>query len=129
MLEYRFVWGQGCRDFQNEIWKMIIWSDNVYKGNLFHSPWLVEFRQGKNSEGWTLNKLEYENSLNDQLFKQTVAQTFPTFCLTMSYSFFTAILWRVLKVQFKWKLLEVDYSKNIWKKENRRHGFVCLLVD
>ena len=24
--------------------------------------------------------------------------------------------------------LKVDYSKNIWKEENRRHGLVCLLV-
>ena len=26
------------------------------------------------------------------------------------------------------KQLKVDYSKNIWKEENRGHGFVCLLV-
>ena len=29
---------------------------------------------------------------------------------------------------FAWKQLKVDYSKNIWKEENRRHGLVCLLV-
>ena len=23
---------------------------------------------------------------------------------------------------------KVDYSKNIWKEENCRHGFLCLLV-
>ena len=29
---------------------------------------------------------------------------------------------------FAWKQLKVDYLKNIWKEENRGHGFVCLLV-
>ena len=33
-----------------------------------------------------------------------------------------------MKAYFAWKKLEVDYSKNIWKEENRGHGFVCLLV-
>ena len=26
------------------------------------------------------------------------------------------------------KIVKVDYSKNIWKEENRGHGFVCLFV-
>ena len=42
--------------------------------------------------------------------------------------FFIAIIWRVSKSYFAWKQLKVDYSKNIWKEENRGHGFVCLLV-
>ena len=29
---------------------------------------------------------------------------------------------------FAWKQFTVDYSKNIWKEENRGHGFACLLV-
>ena len=33
-----------------------------------------------------------------------------------------------LKEHFAWKLLKVDYSKNIWKEENRGHGFVSLMV-
>ena len=46
----------------------------------------------------------------------------------MSHSSFIAIIQRVLKVYFAWKQLKVDYSKNIWKEENRGHGFACLLV-
>ena len=33
-----------------------------------------------------------------------------------------------MKAYFAWKQLRLDYSKNIWKEENRRHAFVCLLV-
>ena len=33
-----------------------------------------------------------------------------------------------MKAYFARKQLKVDYSKNIWKEENRGHGFVCLLV-
>ena len=33
-----------------------------------------------------------------------------------------------MKAYFAWKQLKVDYSKNIWKEENRGHGFVCPLV-
>ena len=50
------------------------------------------------------------------------------FLLIMSHSFFIAIIRRVLKEHFAWKQLKVDYSKNIWKEENRRHSFVCLSV-
>ena len=32
-----------------------------------------------------------------------------------------------MKAYFAWKQLKVDYSKNIWKEENRGHGFVCPL--
>ena len=41
---------------------------------------------------------------------------------------FIAIIWRALRAHFARKQLKVDYSKNIWKEENRGHGFVCLLV-
>ena len=41
---------------------------------------------------------------------------------------FIAITRQVLKAHFVWKKLKVDYSKNIWKEENRRYGFVCILV-
>ena len=33
-----------------------------------------------------------------------------------------------MKAHFAWKQLKVDCSKNIWKEENRGHGFVCLSV-
>ena len=46
----------------------------------------------------------------------------------MSYSFFIAITPQALEAYFAWKHLKVDYSKNIWKEKNCRHGFVCLLV-
>ena len=46
----------------------------------------------------------------------------------MSHSFFIAIIRPVLKAYFAWKQLKVDHSKNIWKEENREHGFVFLLV-
>ena len=34
-----------------------------------------------------------------------------------------------MKVYFKWTQLKVGHSKNIWKEENRGHGFVCFMVD
>ena len=38
-----------------EIWKMVIWSVNVFKGNLIlQFSWLEKFRQGKVSWWWTL---------------------------------------------------------------------------
>ena len=46
----------------------------------------------------------------------------------MSYSFFIAITRQALKAYFSSKQLKVDYSKYIWKEENRGHGFVCILV-
>ena len=55
-------------------------------------------------------------------------KTVPAFFLTMSYSIFIAIIRRVLKAFFAWKQLKVDYSKNIWKEENRGHRFVCPLI-
>ena len=55
-------------------------------------------------------------------------KTAPAFFLIMSYSFFIAITQRALKAYFAWKQWKVDYSKNIWKEENRGHSLVCLLV-
>ena len=46
----------------------------------------------------------------------------------MSFSFFIAITRRALKANFARKQLKEDYSKNIWKEENRGHDFLCLLV-
>ena len=45
----------------------------------------------------------------------------------MSYSFFTAITLQALKAYLASKQLKVDYSTNIWKEENRGHGFVSLV--
>ena len=50
------------------------------------------------------------------------------FFLIMSHSFFIAIILRVLRAHFAWKQLKVDYSKNVWKEQNRGQSFVCLLV-
>ena len=51
-----------------EIWQMVIWSENVFKGNLMlQFSWLEGFRWGKVSGWWTLDELQYENGLNDQL--------------------------------------------------------------
>ena len=36
--------------------------------------------------------------------------------------------WTSFESSFCMKKLKIDYSKNIWKEENRGHGFVCLLV-
>ena len=52
----------------------------------------------------------------------------PVFFLIMSWSFFIAIIRRILKAYFPWKQWKADYSKNIWKEKNRGHGFVLLLV-
>ena len=51
-----------------------------------------------------------------------------TIPIPMSYSFFIAITQQVLKAYFAWKQVKVDYSKNIWKEENRRHSFVSWLA-
>ena len=49
-----------------EIWQMAIWSE--FKENLMlQFSWLEEFRYGKVSGWWTLNELQYENGLSDQL--------------------------------------------------------------
>ena len=64
-----------------EIWQMVIWSENVFKGNLMlQFSWLEEFCYGKASGWWTLDKLQYENGLNNELsslhtqFYQTATQ-------------------------------------------------------
>ena len=49
-----------------EIWQIVIWSENVFKGNLM-LQWLQEFCQGKVSGWWTLDELQYENGWRYQL--------------------------------------------------------------
>ena len=45
-----------------EIWQMVIWSENVFKGNLMlQFSWLEEFRLEKLFVWWTLDELQYEN--------------------------------------------------------------------
>ena len=47
---------------------MVIWSENVFKGDLIlQFSWLEEFCKGKVSRWWTLDELQYENGLKDQL--------------------------------------------------------------
>ena len=51
-----------------ESWQMVIWSENVFKENLMlQFSWLEEFRKGKVSGWWTIDKLQYDNGLKDQL--------------------------------------------------------------
>ena len=33
-----------------------------------------------------------------------------------------------MEADFTWKQLKVDYSKNIWKEDNRGHGFASRLA-
>ena len=61
--------------------------------------------------------------------KRPLHKTVPAFFLTISYSIFIAIIRRVLKASFAWKQLKADYSKNIWKEENRDGSFVYPLID
>ena len=63
--EYRFVWRQR---FQINFWQMVNWLETVFKKNLMlQYSRLEEFRQGKVSGWWTLDELQYENGLKDQL--------------------------------------------------------------
>ena len=64
--------------------------------------------------------------LYTDIFTRLLHKTVSTFFLIMSYSFFFLAI--TLKAYFAWKQLKEDNSKNIWKEENRGHGFVCLLV-
>ena len=103
-----------CR-FQNG---NLIWSEDVFKGNLmFQFSWLEEFCHGKVSGWWTLDEFQYKNGLNDQLLTCThisnrMLDKDMSMCfVTTSHSFFIAIIF-----------------KNIWKEHNRGHDFVCLLV-
>ena len=62
--------------------------------------------------------------ISNRLLHKTVSVYF----VAMRYSCFIAITRRALKLYFAWKQLKVDYSKNIWKQENRGYGFVCPLL-
>ena len=55
-------------------------------------------------------------------------KTVPAFFLIMCYWFFIAIIRQALRAYFSWKQLKVDYSKNIWKEENRGHSFASWLA-
>ena len=70
----------------------------------------------------------FDFKLYKHISKRLLHKTVLAFFLIMSYSVFIAIIRRALRAYFAWKQLKVDYSKNIWKEENRGHGFVCLLV-
>ena len=63
-LEKRFVSRQR---FQKEIWRMVFWWENVFKGNLLlQFSWIGEFRGGKLC-GWRAHdELQCKNGLNDQ---------------------------------------------------------------
>ena len=51
-----------------EIWQVVIWSENVFKGNLMLQVFMVRGKgRGKVSGWWTLDELQYENDLKDQL--------------------------------------------------------------
>ena len=51
-----------------EIWQVVTWSENVLKENvMLQFSWLEEFRLGKVSRWWTLDKIQYENGSNDEL--------------------------------------------------------------
>ena len=51
-----------------EIWQMVIWPGNRFKGNLLlQLSWLEEFRSGKVSGWWTRDELQYQNDSKDQL--------------------------------------------------------------
>ena len=51
-----------------EIWQIVIWSENVFKENfMLLCSLLQEFLLGKVSGWWTLDDLQHENGLKDQL--------------------------------------------------------------
>ena len=74
-----------------EIWQMVVWSKNVFKGNLkLQFSWLEEFRQGKVCGWWTLDQLQYENGLKinfrlcTNISNRLLHKTVPAFLLMMS---------------------------------------------
>ena len=73
------------------------------------TAWGINFKLCTHISNWLLHK------------------TVPAFFLILSHSFIATIR-RVLKAYFTWKQLKLHYSKNIWKEDNRRKRFVCLLV-
>ena len=67
---YFFAWVSICltSKISKEIWHMLIWSENVFKENfMLQFSWWERFRQGKLSWWWTLDEIQYENGLNDQV--------------------------------------------------------------
>ena len=108
---------------------MVIWSENMFtKGNWccsYHSH--RNFANEKLLGGENLNiwHLTLKRSTLDfaHISNRLLHKIVPVCFLTMSYLFFITITPRVLKSNFAWKQLKVDYSKNILKEENREHGF------
>ena len=74
----------------------------------------------------TAEKINFK--LCSHISNRLLHKTVPVFFQIMSYLFFITITWRVLKAYFAWKQLKLDYSKNIGKEGNRRHGFVSWLA-
>ena len=62
--KHRPVWRQ---IFQKK-YQMLIWSENAFKKNLMlQFSWQEEFCYGKISRWWTLDELQYEHGLNNQV--------------------------------------------------------------
>ena len=81
---------------------------------------------------WCCRNFAKEMLINFKLcihiFNRLLHKTVPAFFLTRVIYFFIAIIRQVLKAYYAWKQLKVDYSNNIWKEENCRHGFVSWLA-
>ena len=115
---------------------VIIWSENIFKERVcccnFHGYRNFareKFLSGEHLTSSSTKTAERTNfkfcaNISNRLLQKTVT----AFFLIMSYSFFIAITRRALKAYFAWKQLKVDYSKNIWKEENRGNGFICISV-
>ena len=123
-----------------KISKINLTDDNLNQKMCLKGIWCCNFHGSRNfaretflgGEHMTSSSTKTALAINFKLFTHTsnrlLHKTVPAFLLIISHSFFIAIIRRVLKAYFAWKQLKVDYSKNIWKEENRGHGFVCLLV-
>ena len=103
-----------------------IWCCSFHGLRNFTREWFLGGEHLTSSSTKTAQIINFKlwTHISNRLLHKTV----PAFSLRMSYPFFIAITRRALKAYFAWKQLKVDYSKNIWKEENRGHGFVCLLV-
>ena len=132
LLEYRFVWRQRFQkkfnrsQFDQRMCLKGIWccSFNGYRN------FAMEMFLG--GEHLTSSRTKTAESINFKLCthisNRLLHKIVPAFFIMMSYSFFIAITQRALKAYFVWKQLKVDYWKNIWREENRGHGFACVLV-
>ena len=108
---------------------MVIWSKNMFKGNLMlQFSW--NFTRGKflGDEHLTSSSTKMALRINFKLCthisNRLLHKTVPAFFLIMSYSVFIVITRGALKAYFAWKQLIVDNSKNIWREKNRAYSFV-----